>query len=592
MLRRIVFRQRRQQVGESVNHYVADLRGLASLCKFGALENEPAVDMAFQLESAAGLASQLASSSPSLTQPMPHTQMVGPFVGSPSPGSSQDWSEGNFAGQQGASHPTRALTCPAKGQRCKRCGRQNHFARVCRSVSASTSPAPRSPGPPAPTTIHSVSSTSRPFKVCTVELDGACLPLLLDTGATRSLLNVSTIRRLFPLRTSTAGAEDLYGYGHSKIGMVGTIAFSVCYGTKTLPSVTFQVSRHGRNLMGMDLFCDLGFSFLDYTGSAILSVSSPWQQRWPVLFDSLGCLTAFNHQPLLNEEVRPVIQLRDNVTAELRKLLEAGIINQVNASPWISNLVVARKKSGGLRPCIDLRSVNKAVIPDKYPLPTVEELASKFHGSSVFSKPDLRQGYMQVMLHPNSRDLTAFVSYVGFFTLHPHAFRLSSAPSCFQKIMSTMFAGIPGVVIYLDDIVVHGTTPTLHDECLTRVLDVLTSHNLTLNGEKCIFAVSAVEFVGFRLTADGLSPLHSNVEAVQRLPEPSCPAQLASFQGMTAYYLRFLPEYSATTDLLRELLKKDAAWSWTPACSASVHHLKAQLTSPHVLAHFAHNSDL
>ncbi|KAF7655440.1 hypothetical protein LDENG_00056040, partial [Lucifuga dentata] len=55
---------------------------------------------------------------------------------------------------------------------------------------------------------------------------------------------------------------------------------------------------------------------------------------------------------------------------------------------------------------------------------------------------------------------------------------------------------------------------------------------------------------------------------------------------MTAYYLCFLPQYSVTTAPLRELLKKDAPWTWTPTCSAAVHQLKAQLTSPPVLAHF------
>ncbi|KAI9538300.1 hypothetical protein NQZ68_016342 [Dissostichus eleginoides] len=88
-------------------------------------------------------------------------------------------------------------------------------------------PPPRTPGPHAPTTIHSVAATSRPLKCCTVELDGVCLPLLLDTGASKSLLNVSKVRRLFPLRTLTANAEDLYRYGHSKIGMAGTITFAV-----------------------------------------------------------------------------------------------------------------------------------------------------------------------------------------------------------------------------------------------------------------------------------------------------------------------------------------------------------------------------
>lgn len=319
----------------------------------------------------------------------------------------------NFAARQGmaarrscgncgsSSHLSRAPNCPAKGQRCQRCGRQNHFARVCRSVPSTDSPLPRTPGPHTPTTIHSVAANSRPLKCCTVELDGVCLPLLLDTGASKSLLNVSTVRRLFPLRALTADAVDLYGYGHSKIGMVGTITCAVRYGTKALPAFTFQVSRQGANLMGFDLFCKLGFTLVDYSGAAILSVGSPWHQRWPALFSGLGCLTAFNHQPLLKPEVRPVIQpirrlplaLRDDVTAELQKLLDAGIIERIDASPWISNLVVAKKKSGGLRPCIDLRPVNKAVIPDRYPLPTVEELAAQFYGSSVFTKLDLRQGY-------------------------------------------------------------------------------------------------------------------------------------------------------------------------------------------------------
>ncbi|KAF3858804.1 hypothetical protein F7725_012005 [Dissostichus mawsoni] len=141
-----------------------------------------------------------------------------------------------------------------------------------------------------------------PGECCTVELDGVCLPLLLDTGASKSLLNVSTVRRLFPLRTLTADAEDLYGYGHSKIGMAGTITFAVRYGTKALPAFTFQVSHQGANLMGFDLFCELGFTLVDNSGAAILSVGSPWHQRWPALFSGLGCLTAFDHQPLLKPE--------------------------------------------------------------------------------------------------------------------------------------------------------------------------------------------------------------------------------------------------------------------------------------------------
>ena len=75
-------------------------------------------------------------------------------------------------------------------------------------------------------------------------------------------------------------------------------------------------------------------------------------------------------------------------------------------------------------------------------------------------------------------------------------FGLSSAPSCFQKIMATIFAAVPEVVVYLDDIVVHGETSASHYERLSRVLDILSSHNLTVNEEKCNFASASLRVCG------------------------------------------------------------------------------------------------
>lgn len=97
-----------------------------------------------------------------------------------------------------------------------------------------------------------------------------------------------------------------------------------------------------------------------------------------------------------------------------------------------------------------------------------------------------------------------------------------------------------------------------------RLANVLARHNLMLNPEKCIFATPVIEFVGFRLTADSLCPLHFSFEDVLCLPEPCCLAQLASFLGMTAFYLRFQPRFLPIT-LLCTLLKQGTPWSLTPA---------------------------
>lgn len=91
-------------------------------------------------------------------------------------------------------------------------------------------PSDRSPRQTSPMSTHSVGSSTKPFTWCIVELDGVCLPLLLDTAASRSLLNESTVRWLFPRQVIRADAEEIYGYRHAKIGMVltmGTTIFSV-----------------------------------------------------------------------------------------------------------------------------------------------------------------------------------------------------------------------------------------------------------------------------------------------------------------------------------------------------------------------------
>ena len=82
--------------------------------------------------------------------------------------------------------------------------------------------------------------------------------------------------------------------------------------------------------------------------------------------------------PVIQRCRRLPLALRDEVSAELNRLQAQEIIEALDSSPWISNLVVVRKKTGSIRICVDAREVNKAVIPDncKHPLPTIDELAS------------------------------------------------------------------------------------------------------------------------------------------------------------------------------------------------------------------------
>ena len=268
--------------------------------------------------------------------------------------------------------------------------------------------------------------------------------------------------------------------------------------------------------------------------------------KWQTVFTGLGKVRSYAHRPLVCAEIKPVAQhlrriplsLRDEVKTDIKRLQKKEIIEKTEASEWVSNVVPVRKKSGLLRLSIDLRQLNKAIVPGKYPLPTVEELADEFYGSTIFSKLDLRQGYLQVPLTEDSRDLTTFFTHEGMYDYRfcRMPFGLSSEPSAYQQKMKSTLSGLNGVAVFMDDILVHGCTIEAHDCYLDRVLQHLSERNVTLNEEKCVIAAREVEFLRYSVSAQGMTPLESNVDAVQRVTQPINMTELASFLGATNYY--------------------------------------------------------
>lgn len=101
-----------------------------------------------------------------------------------------------------------------------------------------------------------------------------------------------------------------------------------------------------------------------------------------------------------------------------------------------------------------------------------------------------------------------------------------------------------------------------------------------------MFSMPTIDFVSFCVSADNLSSLQSNVDAILWVPVPTTISQVTYFLGMTAYYMQFLREHSSIAALLRQQLKQDAPWSWTPVFQAAFEELKHLLTIPPSLAHF------
>ena len=115
-------------------------------------------------------------------------------------------------------------------------------------------------------------------------------------------------------------------------------------------------------------------------------------------------------------------------------MLKQGVIEPA-ASPWASNIVLARKHDGTMRCCIDFRQLNDLTRKDGYPLPKTDQCLDAMHGSFFFSTFDLRCGFLQLKVDPADADKTAFVTRRGMYRFKTMPFGLCNAVATFQRLM-------------------------------------------------------------------------------------------------------------------------------------------------------------
>ena len=307
----------------------------------------------------------------------------------------------------------------------------------------------------------------------------------------------------------------------------------------------------------------------------------------------LGCTSLIEHRihtsdhhPIRQQPRRVPHHLLSEVDRQLSDMLDKGLI-QESTSPWASPVVLAKKKNGEVRFCIDYRGLNQISRHDVYPVPRVDDALGSLKGARWFSTLDLASAYWQIPMDPESSRKAAFTTHRGLFEPKRMPFGLRSAPATMQRLMSTLFRSMTWkmVLVYLDDIVIYSDTVEQHLTRMDLVFSKIREANLKLKPSKCQFLRRSVEYLGHVVSSSGVATSPRVVQAVLDYQPPQDVTGVRRFLGLSGYYRPFVEGFSDVAEPLVNLTRKGVRFSWDGPCEAAFQKLKGLISSAPVL-HF------
>ena len=275
---------------------------------------------------------------------------------------------------------------------------------------------------------------------------------------------------------------------------------------------------------------------------------------------------------------------QDELEKQIRDLLDQGFIRP-SVSPWGAPILFVPKKDGRWRMCIDYRALNKDTVKDRFPIPRIDELLDRLGRAKFFTKLDLASGYHQIGVTSGDIAKTAFRTNRGSYEFIVMPFGLTNAPATFQRLINSVFEGEINdfVLVYLDDILIFSETLEDHWRHLDIALRRLRDAKLYGRLHKCDFIKKEVEYLGFKISKDGISTDPEKVRAVVEWPTPASVRDVRSFLGLASYYRRFIRNFSLIAKPLTDLTKNNMKWQWEDEQERAFIQIKVALVTAPVL---------
>ncbi|KAK2707402.1 hypothetical protein QYM36_015185 [Artemia franciscana] len=456
---------------------------------------------------------------------------------------------------------------PAKGKICSKCGKINHFARVCKSKTvhqlgiAGTSSGSQaihaldfSPCLGSELYIDSMNQTKYHHNDLYFSTQKKYISFKLDTGADANILPLKEYERCCPRPILNKTNSILTSYTNGKLNVYGVCEAEIQY--KDRPGQKhkfFMVDTQKVPIISRQTSVDLGlvkFIFDAKTMQPCPDRIKIMIDQYADVFEGIGQLPGMC-KLTLKEGAVPTVQLPKRVPfgfekrlkAELDRLEQMKIIEKVTKpTDWVNSVAIVEKANGNLRICLDPVDLNKNLKRPHYLIPTFESITQRCAGAKIFSKLDATSGFWSMMLDDESSDLTTFNTIYGCYKFKRYPFGLNSAQDDFQRKMEEAFENL-NLGLIVDDIVICGADDSEHDERLKAALEPAREKN-----------------------------------AITEMPPPENSKQLQKLLDMLNYLSRYIPNLSSLNKSLRELARADE-YKWKPAHEKAFSKVKSVLCS-------------
>lgn len=318
-----------------------------------------------------------------------------------------------------------------------------------------------------------------------------------------------------------------------------------------------------------------------------------YSQSFFIENDTLKACNLFEHtinlkhkEPIYERQFPLPEAMKTEMDKHIDYMLRSEIISPINFSSYNSPCFLVKKKNNSFRFVVDMRKINKAVIPNKYSHANPQEILSRMHNAKYFTKFDLKLGFHQQSLNPNSRHILAFTHRGKRYAYNRLCMGLTdSAASFSQMVILALDEYINKFVeVYIDDCIIYSSNLSDHMKQVELVIKKLAAHNLTIEISKSEFCKESVDFLGFHLSHNKISPSQKNIDAINKIKYPNTVRKLQRVLGAFNFVRCFIPKYAEKTKILTNLLKKNSKFVFNEQCKKAVEDLKKIISSKPVLS--------